>query len=865
MPARHVEDVHQPHAAAAAAVAPAALFHQAPQQQRPQDAAVHAGIARDAPLAHEGGSSAQRARSSSESAPAHAAIPSSSLGTNDPLLMSSASYVPRTGSGLVGGVQEVQRRADALDALQVNWDAGHLLDGSPARAQPAAPAAPLGSRLLEQGRAPPPAQAPQNPPVVTKQWASGPFPQARKAVVQQKLHENAAELSNLRRAVEEVLGQPQLHPAELRQILKTAADMQQRLQLPEAELEKAGWPRRALQEMREVAQCLDAWQGSEDSAKQLLQADHGLQGGEKAEPAAAIKQALDTLEGLMVGWVRLTNIAKGPLKLDLGLDRRARGLGPMVSALLDQAVALLQHRPDILQARRLEALLQQGAAQPELQRLGLVQLVQQARQELSECMRGFVRAKADVGTGALQDHVEQVEQTAPPPEILWRAIVEGDLRVVSAVIEQGALKSGKTRDPGGHTVLWHACAFHRADVALLFLRHFPPGATNGVDLAETHARNGNSLLHLIASISNFTAQVEGELFAALSEHMPEALQLHRNRRGQTPLHAAAGCMNFWVLRFAAARGLSAALNEADDSGWSPLRVLDHFLGERNIASKPPSCPDVAKAKIPTWCPLAALQPHLNGNPAMSDVEVVVEDAARGPVRIRAHRVILAANSKPWDAVMRTASRSSSSSTDTRDQKVEALTALPVDPQFCRTADVVLFALRFLYTGVAGECTFRGDPSLLWSLLRLVAGYQLPDPLRVWAVDSLLRCLHSEQKAGGASAVILALLMRDASVFTLRAEDRCFIARKLLRADFAALATGLPNADVLAQVFGAAFSELQRAVATPAVAPTMLTASLAGAGRNEDIRYGGQQLPAEHKAAAPQQLIAPSGNGWVHAQ
>ena len=107
---------------------------------------------------------------------------------------------------------------------------------------------------------------------------------------------------------------------------------------------------------------------------------------------------------------------------------------------------------------------------------------------------------------------------------------------------------------------------------------------------------------------------------------------------------------------------------------------------------------------------------------------MIEDEERGAVRLYAHRVMLAASSRVWHQAL---SQSTSS---------PQASVLRLDPEMCRSAAVALCALRFLYTGKA-ECSFERDGAMLMQLFRLCVGCGLPSPLRLWALDALLRSLE----------------------------------------------------------------------------------------------------------------------------
>jgi len=615
---------------------------------------------------------------------------------DDPLLMSSASYFRP-----------------------------YLRQNNSAAAQPTAPArvSPLAAVPQQQRSAP-----------------REPFPQARGTVLHRKLGEVAQEVASLSGSVAEVLSRPHMHPAELQQILKAAEDVQARTQLSDSDLEQVGWPTKALQQMRGVGSCLERWQWSEEAAKRALA------GG--FVPIAAV---LAALEGLLGAWLQLSALAGGSLRVDLGLGQRAKSAVPMVSALLDQATFLARQQPDVLVLRQLEALLRFGMAQQELRELGVVQLLQQALQELGDSFQGSPQALAAFAErGGSEDGSSRALQVDAG---LWRAVVIGDQQAVGQYIHRGLLVSGRLRDDRGHSVLWDAIAFHRVEVALMLLRHFPAHEPHGVDIGELHPRNGNSLLHVASGIHTFTPQAEG-LFAVLFERMPEALHLHRNSRDQSFLHVAAGCLNFWVLRFAVARGLAHLFEAKDEAGSTPRSLLAQHLSERRVAEvRVNAGPQAEVAPFPAWFPLGALQPPSVGQrPAFSDVAVEVEDEAHGKVHLHVHRVLLAASSKVWHEALSTAPLATSGGAGGVE---EAMTVLHVDPRLCCSADVALVALRFLYTGSV-ECPFRTNAALLVQLLQLATAYALPALLRSWALGALVHCLEDPASC----AVVVPALLGD---------------------------------------------------------------------------------------------------------
>jgi len=680
-----------------------------------------------------------------------------------------------------------------------------------------------------------------------------PFPKAREAVLQKKLGEASDEVRALCEKVADVLARPQMHPAEVRQLLQAAEAIQARSGLRDAELERIGWPTQALAHMRQVASVVDNWQACEEAAQRAI--------GDGQVPLRAVVEAL---AGLLAAWLRLSGLARGPLRADLGLERRAVGAVPMVSALLDQAMALVRRQPDIVTVRQLEALLRSSAAEPGLRELGVAPPLLQALHELGESMQGLSKAEGAVG-GAYM----------PVPDAVWRAVVDGDVAAVASIIHHGGLVSGRTCDQQGHSVLWDAVAFGSTEVALLLLRSFPPDMVCGVDVGELHPRNGNTLLHLASGLQAFASQAEA-LFAALFEQMPEALRRRPNKRGQTFLHVAAGRLNTWVLRFAAARGQGALFDAPDAAGWTPRSLLGHHLTERKVASQPPAPRDVSRAALPRWFPLGALQPPADGaRPAFADVAVELEDELRGRVQIHAHRLVLATCSPVWHRAMRAAAAGRKDGEVGAEAKAAAGAVaplvLPLDPEACTSAEAALFALRFLYTGEA-DGGFHGDAHVLHQLVRLCVACALPAPLLAWATGALLRCFEGAE-FGAKEAETLLCHTDEAS---LGPAGRCYVARRLFASDAAWRALDEERRDRVVEAALAALEPcfLGRAVAgsvplgsaslgsaSPAVAPP-------GSQPLGTAQLGTAQLGTAQLGTAPLGSMplgsAQLGSGWLQA-
>lgn len=596
---------------------------------------------------------------------------------------------------------------------------------------------------------------PERGPAVQKTSSApmqDPFPMARETVLMGKLADASQEVRGLCSTINEAMERPQIHPLEVRQILKAAEGVAARRCLSEAELEQVGWPSRTIRQLREVSSCLEVWERCEEGAKQAIASDQ-----------AALRTLTTALEQLMAGWCQLCQLERYDLRLDMGLERRATAAGPMVSALLDKAMGLLRQAPDVVVARQLESLLQRGAKQKELEGLGVASSAAQHLQEIEEVACG--RVPTDAVGPEPGGEAPAPDARLAAPELLWKAVVDGDARTVQTVIQHGGLVSGRTQDPQGHSVFWDALAFQRVEVATVLFRHFPPGMPHGVFLGEQHKRNGNSLLHLIAGFTKFSQSAEA-LFSALFEQAPDGLKAHRNKKGQTVAHTAASRLNFWVLRFLAARGLDSLFTVEDGEGMTPRKLLERTLDSWGVPG-PLEPPDASASRMPSWCPLGSFQPPAAGHrPPLADVVVTVEDAARGRVDFHAHRVILASMSDVWHRALEDEVPPEGAG------GASGAVLLALGDGQCSSAEAALFALRFLYTGEV-DCPFRSDPGVLLQLLRLCAACALPPPLCAVALDAL--CHHVEVPEV-ARELLHAVFPADAPRVHAPASHRAYIAR-----------------------------------------------------------------------------------------
>jgi len=443
----------------------------------------------------------------------------------------------------------------------------------------------------------------------------------------------------------------------------------------------------------------------------------------------------------------------------------------------------------------------------------------------------------------------------PPPEALWHAVVQGNTEIVEAMIAQGALVSGRTCDPQGHSVFWDAVAFQKAEVALLLLRHFPPGdreagstaaaqaqRERGVDLLETHARRGDTLLHLASCFEVFTPKV-AELFAAIFEGTSGDHHRSCNAQGQSFLHIAAVKPHVWILRFAAQHNLDALFSATDGAGWSPRILVEHHLAQRGIAEQPPPLPTLAAARVPPWCRLGSVKPSTPGGtrPPFADVALEIQDEVlEKTVQVFAHRVVLAANSEVLHEQLLQLGRGDGGDASPASSSTSSpVVAIPVDSQCCRSADVALFALRFLYTGEPA-CDFEGNGHLLWQLTCLCAKYRLPAPLLAWAHDALLSCLDDPRYGD-----VVPVLLRAAEPISLGPEARRFVARRFIGKD--AAWSGV-EADKRARTLEIALGELEQCLA-PAFSQARETQQQHAP---QQQAVSSQQLPTAQAMAASMQ-------------
>jgi len=438
---------------------------------------------------------------------------------------------------------------------------------------------------------------------------------------------------------------------------------------------------------------------------------------------------------VLVTWQRLGATRNLPLRLDLGIQLRTSSIGPTLSALLDHIMDLLRKRPSTASVvKKLESFLQH-ASNDQRDELGIGSLCKQALRELGECTaEGLLAEVNTVPVGA--------------PDALWHAIAKGSSATVEAIIAQGGLTSGCAQNLQGNSVLWDALAHKSPQIAAIILRCFPPDSSHGVDVAEIDRKNGNSLLHIVSGFANFPP-IATEVFRILFNSMPQALRPLRNSSGQNFVHIAAWRMNLWILKFAASNGLSEHFTVADIGGWTPRGLIMQGLESRRIAEGLQQ-EEHTEIIMPSWCSFGQLQPREVGErPAFADVMLVVEDENQGRVRIFAHCVVLSASSKVFRQGL---AQSRESATGDESRK---MSTIRIDPKCCRNGDVVLFAIRFLYT-CSTECNFSQDGMLLAQLVFFCVRYSLPASLARWSLFTLLPTLSHDEVGESLMQLLLSL-------------------------------------------------------------------------------------------------------------
>lgn len=383
---------------------------------------------------------------------------------------------------------------------------------------------------------------------------------------------------------------------------------------------------------------------------------------------------------------------------------------------------------------------------------------------------------------------------------VWHAVVEGNLSKLVELAAQGVLNSGRMLDHNGHSIFWNAVAFQQPEVALFLLQRFPPGEApfTSVDLGEVHARRGDSLLHLCLYLSDFSTSA-AEVFRSVfrAGESPQAPRELANQHGQTFVHIAAARLNFWVLRFILSNSPDTAVlfQRRDSMGHTPLEILLRRFREITgfkLTRPAPLAPPPSE-KLPPWSELRRYVPRSSGSAAtlpFADLIVEVEDRASedGVARVQAHRVVLAANSGIFHKKL---------------QSLPIGKPLHLDPLCCRSVEVLLVVLSFLYSGELA-CAFQEDAFLLWQLLCLCTQYALPAPLAVYARTALLHSLGSARHAP-----VVPVLLQAADKVGLTSDEGLYAACVLLSS--AQAVPGASGNEAQAQALLSALAEVERSV------------------------------------------------------
>lgn len=245
------------------------------------------------------------------------------------------------------------------------------------------------------------------------------------------------------------------------------------------------------------------------------------------------------------------------------------------------------------------------------------------------------------------------------------------------------------------------------------------------------------------------------------------------------------------------------LSWRDSHGLTPLDILLRRMSE--VAKPPPSLPPSPRplgpeACLPSWCGLSKYAPqggsngHPDDMPPFADVALEVEDSTKPGARglLWAHRVVLSAHSGAFHSLM---------------EQLRPGEVLKVDPQCCRSLEVLRSAVGFMYTGEL-HCSFGEDGFLFWQLLCLCTRYLLPAPLAGFARGELVRSLRQPR-----FSPVVPVLLEAAERIGLEEEEACFVACTLLSSP-EALGAGFPTSESRAQALLAALSEVERWVCGP---------------------------------------------------
>jgi len=311
---------------------------------------------------------------------------------------------------------------------------------------------------------------------------------------------------------------------------------------------------------------------------------------------------------------------------------------------------------------------------------------------------------------------------------LWRAVHVGDIATVKAIVEQG-MCNGRTRDASGHSVLWHAIAFHHFSLAKYMLDMFPPGSDNGVDVWEVHQRRKETLFHLLCQSRNFGAD-SASIFKRIAKIAPTPLFEQLNLNSLTFLQIAAALLNFWVLKFVCFSFPN--LMKAFVCSGSSDEALHGMI---EVVARPIAPTYTPPHPMPEHFALTGLLSHdTSGKVLFADVAFDVGKNSSGDPasagRFLAHRIVIAAQSPMLLEELERLSFQPEKSDG-------AICVFKVDPQISK--EVWRSVLQFLYTGTM-NCLFEFDSQRLTELLGACTLYGLPKPLLDFAQTALFPLL-----------------------------------------------------------------------------------------------------------------------------
>mmetsp|Transcript_21961 Transcript_21961/g.50154 ORF Transcript_21961/g.50154 Transcript_21961/m.50154 type:complete len:818 (-) Transcript_21961:144-2597(-) len=573
-----------------------------------------------------------------------------------------------------------------------------------------------------------------------------------------RLREHSRELDALRAAVDALRSGGGI--ADVRRVAQEAASFEEALGGKEAlrgyALVDAGQTGKDIECIRSALAAIDECDSAEELARQELQ-------------QASSSPGCQSLGRLLAAWQDLQQIGQGARssllsKVDLGIEARRRAVESLSGALLDKVVAGIS---DTETAKSLADFLGKEEVARTLVALGIdvpdVQSLAQARDKGTDTLTVAAAIAAlptleaglsspsreALGTTALDATVQavpgaqssgpamatggtrrlHVPQQGGSPE-LWHAVHVGDVAAIEQFIGQGEC-SAMERDASGHSVLWHSIAFGHTAIAQLMLDSFPPGAEQGVDVAETHPRKGITLLHLLCQSRSFTAATAGifrRIAAATSTDTFEKV----NAAGLTFLQMAASMQNFWVLNFVLRNFRMKAKALVCLSSAPALKSLAEVIE----APSPPAKAEEAQP-FPEHFKLAEmLMEDAAGKAPYADVacDVGPENASgtNENKRFLAHRIVLGTQSPVLLQELQKLPL-----TYLKKENIHA-SVLRISPQISK--EVWRSVLQFMYTGVMYFDFAEDNAQKQVELLRACCIYLLPKPLVDFAQAGLWKLL-----------------------------------------------------------------------------------------------------------------------------